>query len=289
MEIENGNQEVALESFSREQVESGEARIPLKNVFPYMINLISQSYGQRTGIDTDIGRNFLLISQFTSRQKIKSIKSYQFIAPIVVDTDPLDEQPPTLLTMTPYKIVTSKESEEKKEKDIILLNLLTPKRPNDAKKRADPTSGALSTFFTFFSEEIRTREFEKKGLEFAHIAASILRCKQKGYLTFDISSDNEPEKSEEIAKKGVRWVFQYYNGELFIYPLTYMPPLVEHEQSFLSPWISADTPCVQRNISPYKYFNFSEEEMVQMGRDEEVEKVLLEGDTKERELFSEEK
>jgi len=270
MEISNENEvSPQEESFTKKEIEDGDVRIPLRNLFPYLFNMVSQSYGQRVGVDTEIGRNFLLLSQYNSRQKMEKLKGYQFLTPLLVDSSINDDTPLPLVCMERFPLPDNKST--------IVIHLLNPKYPEGIQP-GEPTPNAMTEFFAFFTETIRTRSFEQNGLTFAHIAASILESRRNGYLHFNIQSGDE-----ETPKLGdTRWSFQCHKNELFIYPATYSPPLTEREETFLSPWISSTTPCVKRTVVPFKYYHFTNEELTQMENDEDVKKILAsKGEKKE--------
>jgi hypothetical protein len=263
MEISNENEVLPQEeTYTKKEIEEGDVRIPVTKIMPYLFNIMSQSYGQRVGLDSDIGRNFLLLSHYNSRQKMEKVKGFQFLTPLVIDTPPDFQDPLPLVCMEPYTL--------EEGKSIFTIQILRPEYPKDV-VRGQPTPNAVTELFTFFSETIRTREFELKGLTFAHIAASILQCIKRGYLHFNIQTDNE---TDTLKPGDTRWSFQCNKNELFIYPIVYTPPMPEREETFLSPWISSTIPCVKRSITPFKYYHFSEDDIQQLENDVDVQKIL---------------
>lgn len=254
-------------TITKEEILKGDVNIPVKDVFGFVIQHITETYGQRMGVGSVIDRNFLYFQQLGFRKKIEKIDKYTFLHPLVTN-DEAKNSCPTLVAIEPHNQCKN-ELGELIDKKAYIIYILHPKCDDITE------TDALNKLNSFFQNEIRNRAGESKGLQFGHILESILQCEERGYIHFTIESDDESSSD---------YAFEYYNKNLFVYNITHQPPYESHEMSALSPWISSTQAYFQRNITATRHFKFTNDELELIKNDPEVKMLRNTIEESQREI-----
>lgn len=274
MELDNGeNLELdtpptsSQPTVSKEEILKGDVNIPIKDVFGFVIQHISETYGQRMGVGSVIDRNFLYFQQLGFRKRIEQICKYTFLHPLVVEEK---KGSPVLIAVEPYSQCKN-ELGQLVDKKAFILYILAPKLEEPSE------DSSLNRLNEFFQNVVRDRTAEKQGLQFAHILASIVECHDGGYIHFTIEDESAAE-----GKRKNNWAFEYHEGNLFVYQIPHNPPYEALEMPILSPWISTTQPYFRRDINSSHHFKFTADDIELIRNDPEVKLLQTKnGDEKE--------
>lgn len=260
MELDNGeNLELDTPSSpteltaSKEEILKGDVNIPIKDVFSFVIQHISDTYGQRMGIGSTLDRNFLYFQQLGLRKRIEKIEKYTFLHPLVIEEK---KGAPVLICIEPYSQCKD-ELGQLADKKAFVVYLLDP-------QLTESTDDSLNKLNEVFQNNIRDRTAEKQGLQFAHILASIVECHDGGYIHFTIEAQSDNLQTKK------QWAFEYHEGDLFIYQIPHSPPYEALEMPTLSPWISSTQSYFKRHVASSYHFKFTPEEIDLIRNDPDV-------------------
>lgn len=254
LKVEPSPSEEGEEYILKKDALEGNARIPVKEMFGFIVEHIAKTIGEQMGAGNEHDRNFTFFEQLKSRRRFAELTKYTFLHPLLsVNRDGAD----TLVAVIPYDKVKNSQAQLIDGKTWILYEL-TPRKL--------PEPGGLLEFHKFFESTIRTNEYADAGIQFSHILKSINECDKGGYLHFDLESANN-------SATQTKWAFQYHQGDLFVYKILNSPPFEALEESFKSSWISSTHTYFKRKIVNSAHFFFSREELDGIANDPEVVKL----------------
>lgn len=253
--LETSNPPTTPETVTKEEILEGDVKIPVKDIFAFVIQHVTESFGQRMGVGSTIDRNFLYFQQLGFRKRIENIDKYTFLHPLVVEEK---KGAPVLVAIKPYQECKN-ELGESVDKKAFVLYILEP-----AEKIEDEND--LNKFNEIFQSEIRDRAAEQKGLKFSHILASLLECHDGGYIHFTVESQGQDDNLNQ-------WAFEYQDKNLYLFKIPHNPPYEALEMPILSPWISSTQPYFRRHLTSKYHFKFSDEEIELMRSDPDVKEI----------------
>lgn len=242
------------ETITKKDALEGNAKIPVRDIFGFVIEHIAKTIGEQMGAGNEIDRNFTFFEQLKSRKRFQEIEKYTFLHPLVT----VEKQgAPLLIAVEPYNQCKDERGAlvDCKTWSVYELSPILAKEPK-----------GLLEFHDFFEKTIRTDVYSDAGLRFAHVLKSISECEKKGFIHFTIERSGD-------EKTAPQWVFQYYERNLFIYRIHYNPPFEAIEMSYKSPWISTTETYFKRQVKSFLHFSFDEEQIKQILEDPEVEAV----------------
>lgn len=243
--------EESVEYVSQQEILKGDTKIPVKEIFPFLINHVTQLFGKRAGVGTPLDMNFLYFHQLNSRKSIEPIEKYTFLHPLLESIQD-NQKAPTLLSIAPVTQCRSAQN-ELIEKKAYLLYVLLPK--------TEEPLGNLLDLHKFFEKEIRGKSVEDSKMSFAYVLKGILQCHKEGFLHFTIGED-ESTKTE--------WVFEFINKKLFVFRVDNRPPVEDLEVATLCHWISNTNPYFERRLQSVFQIELTEEELESIEKDPEV-------------------
>lgn len=241
------------ELISKKEVLDGSATIAIKEIFPFLINHVSQMYGKKTGTGTPLDMNFLYFHQLNSRKGIEAVEKYTFLHPLLASLS--DNGAPTLLAVEPVSQCRSSEN-TLVEKKAFLMHVLIPEIEKD--------HASFSDLHSFFESTIRGPSIGDSKLTFGYFLHTLLQCNEKGYLHFTIEKEGQTE---------VQWAFEFFQKKLYCYKINSLPPVEDLETSTLSQWLSSTTPYFERKCPSFKQFELTDEDIVSIQNDGEVKSL----------------
>lgn len=240
------------ETVTKQEILDGDAKISIKEIFPFLISHVTQMFGKRTGVGTPLDMNFLYFHQLNSRKSMEAVTKYTFLHPLLESIQE-NQKAPTLLAIEPVSQCRSSQN-VLVDKKAFLLYVLLPK--------TDDSYGNLLDLHKFFEKNIRGQTVGESQVPFAYILNGILQCNKQGFLHFNY------EKDEDEAK--IEWVFEYINKKLFVYKIDNRPPVEDLEVATLSHWLSNTYPYFERRLQSVLQIEITVEELESIEKDPEV-------------------